>query len=63
MDAFPGLLRDYNITTVIDVPCGDFHWMSRVNLEGRKYIGGDIVKELIEDNQKPTRQQPARSFA
>lgn len=45
--ALPGLLKDYDVKTFLDAPCGDWNWMSAVNLDGVKYIGGDISKELI----------------
>jgi hypothetical protein len=61
IDAFPKLLNDHQVRTVIDVPCGDFNWMRRVDLGGRKYIGGDIVKELVEHNQA-NYASPDRSF-
>lgn len=45
----PNLFSKYSIQKVFDAPCGDFNWMSHllpsVKLE---YIGGDIVKPLIE---------------
>ena len=46
----PLLLKKYNIKSILDVPCGDFYWMQRVNLEGVNYIGSDIVKKVIETN-------------
>lgn len=36
---------------MLDVPCGDFHWMKEVRLDGIDYLGGDIVEELVKDNQ------------
>ena len=49
----PGLFKIFGIETVFDAPCGDFHWMSHV-VEASKisYVGGDIVKPLI-DSLKP----------
>jgi len=46
----PLLTRSYSIRSILDVPCGDFYWMERLinDLEVR-YIGGDIVNELISD--------------
>ena len=47
---FPNLLQTYSIKKVFDTPCGDFNWMRHllpcVDIE---YIGGDIVKPLIDD--------------
>lgn len=48
----PRLLAQYNIRTLLDVPCGDFYWMKEVPLKDVNYIGGDIVKELIEVNRR-----------
>ena len=47
----PGLLRTHGIRSLLDLPCGDFNWMQHVDLEGINYIGGDIVEELIAQNQ------------
>ncbi len=46
----PKLFRRLNISTLLDIPCGDFSWMRRVDLSGIKYLGADIVKELISAN-------------
>ncbi len=46
------LVKDYNIKTVLDIPCGDFYWMKSVNFNGVKYIGADIVKPLIDNNKE-----------
>jgi len=54
----PVLLDDLGVRTLVDVPCGDFHWMSRViplARELRAYIGGDIVRDLVEQNRARNR--------
>ena len=49
----PVLLRDLNVRTMLDVPCGDFNWLKEVDLSFLdKYIGADIVSGLIESNRK-----------
>jgi len=48
----PELLRRLNIHTLLDIPCGDFHWMKELELPLEHYQGGDIVKPLIEENQR-----------
>ena len=48
----PDLLHRYKISSMFDIPCGDFSWMQYVNLEGIEYLGGDIVEKLIETNKK-----------
>jgi hypothetical protein len=48
----PKLIRDLNISTILDIPCGDFLWMNSVNLDGVDYIGADIVNDLIQNNRE-----------
>ena len=45
------LLKELGATSLLDLPCGDFHWMQYTDLAGIDYIGGDLVGELIERNQ------------
>ncbi|MEM7428199.1 MAG: class I SAM-dependent methyltransferase [Pseudomonadota bacterium] len=47
----PKLISRLNITSVLDAPCGDFHWMSRCDLQGVTYCGVDIVEDLIAQNR------------
>ena len=47
----PALLGELGATSLLDLPCGDFHWMQHTDLTGIDYIGGDLVGELIERNQ------------
>lgn len=49
--ALPSLFHDFRISTMLDVPCGDFHWMKNVEMGGVAYTGADIVKEIIERNR------------
>jgi 2-polyprenyl-3-methyl-5-hydroxy-6-metoxy-1,4-benzoquinol methylase len=46
----PELIKKYNIKSILDLPCGDFYWMNKVDLADVEYIGGDIVSVLIEYN-------------
>jgi hypothetical protein len=46
----PLLFHRHGITNVLDVPCGDFKWMSQVDLGSITYIGGDLVDTLVENN-------------
>lgn len=46
------LFNDLNISTMLDIPCGDFHWMKNVDLNSIDYTGADIVEELIQKNRK-----------
>lgn len=47
----PALFRAFDISSVLDIPCGDFHWMKSVDLGNIEYIGADIVRELIDSNR------------
>lgn len=46
------MLKELKIKSILDVPCGDFNWMKRVDLYGISYTGGDIVEEMIHKNNK-----------
>jgi hypothetical protein len=46
------LVHELGIRTILDIPCGDFNWMRAAALDIDRYIGGDIVKALIVDNQR-----------
>lgn len=59
--ALPDVLRRLEVKSLLDVPCGDFHWMSRVDLTGIHYIGGDIVPEVIAANSA-AHHAPGRDF-
>lgn len=49
----PAFLEKYNITSMLDAPCGDYSWMSNTALPaGLKYTGGDIVAFMIEGNRE-----------
>ena len=48
--AIPALLRQLRARTLLDIPCGDFAWLSRAALELDEYIGADIVEELVARN-------------
>ena len=57
----PLLLERLRTRVLLDIPCGDFSWLSRVELPVRSYVGGDIVPEIIQRNleQFPS---PNRTF-
>jgi hypothetical protein len=48
----PKLFRQLKIETLLDLPCGDFGWMSRAELGLRQYTGADIVAELVDANRR-----------
>lgn len=47
----PSLFRELELSSVLDIPCGDFNWMRYVDLAGMEYVGADIVAELVESNR------------
>jgi SAM-dependent methyltransferase len=47
----PRLFRELKLSSMLDIPCGDFNWMRFVDLAGMKYIGADIIAELVESNR------------
>lgn len=51
-DEVPRLVSDMGIRSVLDAPCGDFHWMKEVSLGAESYIGADIVPEMIAANNE-----------
>lgn len=50
MRELPVMFRDFDIRSILDIPCGDFNWMRQVDMEGIDYIGADVVAELINRN-------------
>lgn len=48
----PGLLRDLQADVIVDVPCGDWHWLRHVDLPVKQYIGLDVVPAIVASNTK-----------
>jgi len=57
----PRLLKELNIETMLDAPCGDLFWIKEVDLPVKEYIGIDIVEDLIIINNKKHKTEQ-RSF-
>jgi hypothetical protein len=47
----PSLITELQCRTLLDVPCGDYYWMSHVELDVDQYFGADIVSALVDANQ------------
>jgi len=58
----PKILQKYNIYSFLDIPCGDYNWLNRMEWGKTKYIGGDIVEEIIKRNQKIYREKRNLQF-
>jgi hypothetical protein len=48
----PSLVAELHCASILDVPCGDYFWMSHIELNVDTYIGADIVSALVDANQK-----------
>jgi hypothetical protein len=59
--ALPQVLGALGVRSLLDAPCGDYHWMRHVDLELERYVGGDIVTELVQ-RLEATHGRPGREF-
>jgi hypothetical protein len=48
----PRLFERYGIRSLLDAPCGDFHWMKHVAVSLDRYVGVDIVRDLVDRNER-----------
>jgi SAM-dependent methyltransferase len=48
----PELIEQFNITSILDAPCGDFNWMQHLPQAHKAYVGMDIVSDVIAQNQQ-----------
>lgn len=49
----PFLLREYKITSMLDVPCGDLSWIRHTDLRSLYvYIGVDVDRRLIDEARR-----------
>ena len=51
-----------NIMSILDLPCGDFNWMQKVDLSKIDYVGADIVEELINKNIRQYKEKANLKF-
>jgi len=51
-DRLPKLIAELGINSMLDIPCGDLHWMQHVDLGAAHYIGADIVGSMIAANRQ-----------
>jgi hypothetical protein len=45
-----GLFSRLDIRSLLDLPCGDFNWMRLMELSSVDYTGGDIVRDVVQQN-------------
>lgn len=48
----PELFSELGVKSLVDIPCGDFHWMRDVDLADIHYTGADVVEEMVRKNQQ-----------
>ena len=53
----PKIINKYKIKTIFDAACGDFFWMKYLINKKVDYIGGDIVKKIINLNIKKNKKK------
>ena len=51
-ERLPLLLKELGVRTILEIPCGDFFWMKDLPLDVDRYIGADIVRDIIAANKK-----------
>lgn len=57
----PEVIAAFPISSMFDAPCGDFNWMRTLQPQlPIKYVGGDIVRPMIEKNQATYGSEKAR---
>ena len=57
--ALPDLVARLGLRSLLDLPCGDGHWMARVELPGIRYMGGDLLPEVV---ARAAARRPDREF-
>ncbi|MEX0780230.1 MAG: class I SAM-dependent methyltransferase [Balneolales bacterium] len=48
----PVLLKELEVKLLLDIPCGDLNWITKMDLGSVHYTGADIVPDIIEMNKK-----------
>ena len=45
--SLPPLLSELGVGTMLDLPCGDYGWMRTLELPLTRYIGADLLPEIV----------------
>lgn len=56
INIIPQIIEKINAQSMLDIPCGDFNYMKTVDIRCQ-YIGADIVKQIVLDNQRKYRNK------
>jgi hypothetical protein len=51
-ERLPAVLEQLGVRSLLDAPCGDLNWMRHVRLPVDRYIGVDLLDELISENER-----------
>ncbi len=54
---FPFVFQKFEITSMLDIPCGDFNWMQKIDFLKIKYTGADIVEAIVKTNSEKYKTQ------
>lgn len=52
----PQIIERYRVTSLLDIPCGDFYWMQHLDLNNVQYVGIDIVRSIVDTNNSRFRR-------
>lgn len=58
-EKIPELVKEFNIKSFLDCPCGDINYMKKIFDHIPNYTGADIVQNLIDEHKK---NFPTKSF-
>jgi len=47
----PCIIREIGARSLLDAPCGDFHWLKHVDLGIEEYVGVDLLPAMVTRNQ------------
>jgi hypothetical protein len=50
-ERLPLALEALDVRSLLDAPCGDLNWMQHVRLGVERYVGVDVLTEIIADNK------------
>ena len=46
LKALKKIIKEYNIRSIIDIPCGDFNWMSKIDMKNIDYKALILLGQL-----------------
>lgn len=55
-------MEKFNIKSMIDAPCGDMFWFSKLDLKDVQYYGFDIVDDIVENDKRMFKDKKNYSF-